>query len=76
MDKFACIPVEYEGEFLWCVFEYATDQVVKAFYFEDDAQDYINFLVKGGAFAGWTPPFIVSEIRSKIDIDEDFNYRL
>lgn len=72
MHKYLCVPVEYQGEFLWCVFETTTEQVVKSFYFEDEATDYINFLVKGGAFAGWTPSFFLEEIKRKININEEF----
>lgn len=61
MDTFAIVPVEYNKEYLWCVFENTTQQVVNAFYFEDEARRYANFLRRGGAFAGYTPRFMVSE---------------
>lgn len=78
MDNLLCIPVEYEGEFLWCVYEKATEQVIESFYFEDEAQNYIEFVNKGGAFAGWTPPFILTEVRkqSKDDVNQAFNHEL
>lgn len=78
MDNFTCVPVEYEGEFLWCVYERLTDQVVESFYFEEEAQEYIRFLNNGGAFAGWTPAFMLAEFKtqSEQDINEAFNSKL
>ena len=78
MDNFICVPVEYEGEFLWCVYEAATDQVIESFYFEDEALDYIEFVSSGGAFSGWTPTFMLAEFQtqSETDINEAFNSRL
>lgn len=78
MDNFTVVPVEYEGEFLWCVYEKSTDQVIESFYFEDEAQDYMKFCANGGAFAGWTPSFMLVEFetRAKTDINEAFNSRL
>lgn len=74
MDNLVCVPVEHEGEFLWCVFEKATDQVINSFYFEEDAHNYIHFVNEGGAFAGWTPAFIMNEFETKSedDINEEF----
>lgn len=62
---FVCVPVQFEGEYLWCVFEKATDQVIRHFYFEEEALDYIDFLVKGGCFAGHTPTFMSSDFTTK-----------
>jgi len=78
MNNFSCVPVEYEGEFLWCVYEASTDQVIESFYFEDEALDYIKFVSSGGAFAGWTPQFMMTEFetRAESDINEAFNSKL
>ena len=51
-------------ELLWLVFEEATSQVVAEFFFEDDAESYCRFLTKGGAFAGFTPTFVLKRTHS------------
>lgn len=48
-------------EVLWLVFEESTSQVVAEFWFEDDAQEYCNFLEHGGGFAGFTPNFVTKK---------------
>lgn len=77
-DNFVVVPVEMNDQFLWCVFEKATEQVINFFFFEDDAQDYIEFVNDGGAFAGFTPSFIMNAIsfEEKNDINADFERRL
>lgn len=73
IDDFACLPIEYDGEYLWCVFEHATQQVVRSFFFEDDAHEYIRFLRSGGAFAGFTPAFVLQDIpTTRSSINETF----
>lgn len=47
------------NDVMWLVFEESTSQVVAEFFFEDDAQNYCKFLEKGGAFAGFTPSFMI-----------------
>lgn len=51
-----------ESNFFHVVYEKATDQIIEYFFFEDEAADYALFLNKGGAFDGFTPPFILKEI--------------
>lgn len=46
-------------ELMWLVFEEATSQVVADFWFEDDAQEFCEFLENGGGFSGFTPSFIL-----------------
>ena len=58
MTNFICLSIELDNDFLWCVYEKRTEQVIKSFYFEDDAREYIQFLGRGGAFDGFTPRFI------------------
>lgn len=48
-----------DEELLWFVYEESTAQVVAEFFFEDDAQNYSKFLESGGAFAGFTPSFML-----------------
>ena len=51
-------------EVLWLVFEESTAQVVAEFWFEDDAQEYCEFLEHGGAFSGFTPSFVIKKTQS------------
>lgn len=75
MQNIVVVPVEYEDQFIWCVFEHATEQVIKGFFFEDDAQEYANFCRKGGAFDGFTPAFMTVEVPLKDNINTAFGYR-
>ncbi len=65
--RYSLVFVEHEEEYIWCVYEHATEQVVNSFYFEDEAKGYIKFLERGGAFAGWTPIFFTeTKINTKL----------
>ena len=56
---------------MWHVLETATEQIVSSFFFEDDAEEYSQFLEKGGGFAGFTPSFILKKTYS-YDINDAF----
>lgn len=56
---------------LWCVYENATQQVIDTFIFEEDAQEFMEFLKSGGGFAGFTPRFVLTKV-PKPDINEAF----
>lgn len=71
-SNLACVKIDYNGKSLYCVYEMATDQVVNHFKSEREAQKYIEFLEDGGAFAGFTPAFIMREF-GKVDIDQQFS---
>lgn len=49
---------------VWKVHEKTTDQTVAECWFEDDALEYATFLECGGAFAGFTPTFIIKKTQS------------
>lgn len=59
-------------ELLWFVYEKASDQIVAEFFFEEDAAELCKFLDKGGAFAGFTPSFILRKSTSR-DINQAFS---
>lgn len=59
-----------EGNFFHCVYEELTQQVYDFFYFLDDAKDCIEFLEQGGAFAGFTPAFMLKEVNFKKTTEE------
>ena len=67
--KYIVNPVNIENDFIWQVTETTTDQVIKGFFFEDDALEYANFLEDGGAFDGFTPTFILQEVVVQNDLD-------
>ena len=57
---------------LWKVYENITEQVVAEFVFEEDAQEFCQFVERGGAFAGFTPAFILTKV-PKPDINQAFS---
>lgn len=58
-------------ELLWLVYENASEQIVAEFFFEEDAQELVEFLEGGGGFAGYTPSFILQRV-PKSDINNAF----
>ena len=44
-------------DFSLSVFETQTFHVIETFFFQDDAEDYAQFLNNGGGFDGWTSKF-------------------
>ena len=70
MSDYFVLPLQTEDEdFIWCVMENKTEQLIKAFEFEEDASVYCEFLNEGGAFAGFTPTFILQEVVVQNDLD-------
>jgi hypothetical protein len=61
------------SDFSWCVVETATEQIIKTFFFEEDAVKYNRFLNKGAAFDGWTPAFMLINVTSVMDINDVFS---
>lgn len=60
-------------EYLWNVYEVATEQVVQSYYFEEDAIAAVEFYEDGGAFAGFTPMFMLTEARvPRSNVNEEF----
>lgn len=73
MNKYSIQPVNLEGDFMWELFERETGQVIEYFFFEDDARDTARFMNGGGAFAGWTPNFMLQEVAAPRDINLEFS---
>lgn len=74
MINYYVMPLATEdNDFIWCVMEKQTDQLIRAFEFEDDAKKYNKFLNRGGAFDGFTPSFILQEVASMLDINQEFS---
>ncbi len=61
-----------EEDLVWHVFEEGTKQVVGSFVFEEDAVDLMEWLENGGAFAGWTPAFMLVQAAVHVDVNEAF----
>lgn len=70
------IALPLDEDFIWCVIETKTDQLMRAFEFQDDADDYCEFLNRGGAFDGFTPPFILREVTLSKTLNQEFSEML
>lgn len=57
---------------LYCILENATEQVVDAFLFKDDAHRRFKFLTRGGAFDGFTPAFILKKVSPPNNPNKEF----
>jgi hypothetical protein len=56
---------------LWAVHEAQSDQVIREFPNEMEAQKYRKFLSRGGAFNGYTPAFMLNEeYRNQLVLDD------
>jgi hypothetical protein len=49
-------------DYVWGVYEHATNHVVDSFFFEEDAQELAQFMEYGGAFDGFTPAFVIAKV--------------
>jgi hypothetical protein len=67
MKRVSVVAVQEGEDFLWTVHEAATDSVVGTFYFEDEAKDYAKLIENGGVFAGFTPAFMVANMKMSVD---------
>lgn len=73
MDNYHVMPLAVNNDFIWCVMESKTDQLIKAFAFEDEAEEYSEFLNGGGAFDGFTPTFVLREVAFPRNVNTDFS---
>jgi hypothetical protein len=70
MKNYTVNPVMTDNnDFVWCVVEDTTDQIIMVFEFEEDASDYCHFLNGGGAFDGFTPTFMLREVVAPIELN-------
>lgn len=72
MKKYDVVVIENEKDFLWGVYENATEQLVDVFFFEDEARHTALFYEGGGAFDGFTPTFILRTVKAQSDLNEAF----
>ena len=71
--KYLVGPVKENDEFVWEVFEVASEQVVGRWYFEEDAIAQAEFMESGGAFEGFTPQFMLREVALAKDLNQEFS---
>lgn len=73
MRNYSVIASHMNDDFVWSVYEHSTEQVLETFFFEDDAIDSAEFMENGGAFAGFTPSFMLNRIEiPKEQLNETF----
>lgn len=61
MDRYAILPMNDEDNgYFFCVWENDTELAIDFFYFEEDANKCAKFMSSGGAFAGFTPEFMLT----------------
>lgn len=74
MKMYECVVGENDdGDFIWSVYETATEQIIQSFLFEEDALKFIKFSSNGGAFQGYTPSFMTIKGYKPSDINEEFS---
>jgi hypothetical protein len=73
MTDYYVLPLEVDSDFIWCVMETKTEQLIEAFEFEDEAEEYKDFLMSGGAFDGFTPSFILREVVIPTNVNHEFS---
>jgi hypothetical protein len=73
MDNYYVLPLEVNSDFIWCVMENKTEQLIQAFEFEEEAEEYKDFLINGGAFDGFTPSFILREVVLNRNMNQEFS---
>jgi hypothetical protein len=73
MTNYYVLPLEVDSDFIWCVMETKTEQLIEAFEFEDEAEEYKDFLMSGGAFDGFTPSFILREVVVPTNVNHEFS---
>ena len=72
MEKCTIHSVNYENTNYFCVYENSTEQVIDFFYFEEDAIKCMNFLNNDGAFAGFTPSFVLRKVSVPKEVNSKF----
>jgi len=72
MKKYSVEATHIADDYFWNVYEKQSNQVIRTFYFEDDAKETAKFMEKGGAFDGFTPAFMLISVTLP---GEDINQR-
>lgn len=72
MNLYTIHTMQHEEEFFYGLFEEQTQQVIDFFYFHEDALKTSKFMSNGGAFAGFTPSFVLKSV----SVDKDINKKM
>ena len=64
-----------ENSIVWAVVENTTNQVIKAFLFEEEAESLVDKLENGAGFNGYTPAFFLIEPVIPESINDSFSRR-
>ena len=69
MKKLYTYYPDFDGDdnLIWHVHETLIDKIVGEFFFEEDASALCQFLERGGAFAGFTPSFMLTKVPTDIN---------
>jgi hypothetical protein len=71
--KYAVSSIKIDDDYIWELYEVATNQVIETFYFEEDAMEMAMFYHNGGGFAGFTPSFMVRNVTLSVtNVNEEF----
>lgn len=63
--------IQNDGNYFHCVYETLSQQLYDFFFFREDAERCAEFLSSGGGFNGFTPSFMLQEI--KLNKDQKFS---
>lgn len=73
MSKYSVIASHVVDDYVWNIYEHATNQIIDSYFFEEDALEMVAFLERGGAFDGFTPAFMTTMVTVKNDLNEAFS---
>jgi len=73
MTKYDVIPLVENDDYMWGVYETATEHVIETFFFEEDAVAVAKSMERGAGFSGWTPNFILTKVVVREDINQKFS---
>lgn len=73
MKNYNVVPFAQEQDFFWAVVETTTEQVIKTFFFQEDAVELQDKLNRGYGFDGFTPGFFNISFRVTTSIDDEFD---
>ena len=65
--------MDENGDFIWTIYEPASELVIERHFFEDEANKKARFYSRGGGFAGFTPAFFTTPSYKPANINEEFS---
>lgn len=64
---------EENGDFVWEIYEPASELVIETHFFQEDARKRAKFYSSGGGFAGFTPSFMTIPSYKPENLNEEFS---